>query len=300
MKFKRVNEFFVFTNREKKGIIILLCLILLLITADVLLPLFYPTKKYDFTKWEKQIDEYLALQEKVSQPVLNEMINIDPNQTDSEHLVQIGVPGKVAGNWEKYLKKGGRFRNKEDIQKIYGMTPELFNGIKMFIAISSDPGRIKRVSSTPDSGGKVNFLAERKILGERIYIPVDLNEADSARLENLPGIGPILASRIVRFRKILGGFHSLDQIHEVYGLRPENYLAASPYLFVEKEGYTKFNINFSTLAELGHHPYIGFRTAHRILDLRDRKGKFTAADELLSVMGEDSLRKLVPYLVFGP
>ena len=50
---------------------------------------------------------------------------------------------------------------------------------------------------------------------------LDLNAADSAALEATPYIGPVLAARICRFRNALGGFHAVEQLREVWGLKPE-------------------------------------------------------------------------------
>lgn len=47
---------------------------------------------------------------------------------------------------------------------------------------------------------------------------IDVNKADSAGFEKLYGIGPKLASRIVKYREWLGGFTHVEQVKEVYGI----------------------------------------------------------------------------------
>lgn len=307
VELRKIQELFIFTEKEKRGIIVLLCLIFLLIIIDILLPLINGESKYDFTAWEKEMDQYFASdqpQEIRNTPFFN------PSEVDSIKLARMGVPTRVAKNWCRYLEKGGIFKRKEDLKKIYGMTPELYNRLERFISIKEfkDEGnkvveKIREVENGFTKGGQNEnfyFVTGREIPQKKEIIPVNLNEADSAQLENLPGIGPVLAPRIIKFRKILGGYYSVEQLREIYGMRPENFLVVSPFLFVKEEGYQKFNINFSTLSELGRHPYIGYRTARRILDLRDKQGKFTGVMELSCLMGEDSLKKIAPYLVFGP
>lgn len=300
MKLKNLHEFFIFTGKEKRGILILLCLITLLIATDLLLPFLYRGSKFDFAPWKKEIDGYLASKDTVNYPNVKIAVSFNPNETDSGKLVKMGVPPRVAGNWGRYLKKGGRFKRKEELKKIYGMTPELYEELKLCVTFAPEQIKARKPAGRTDSVGRNISFAGRKNFQKKIYTPVNLNEADSAALENLPGIGPVLASRIIRYREILGGFYSIEQMHEVYGLRPENYLSVSPYLFVGQDGYRKFNVNFSTLSELGRHPYIGYHTARKILNLRDRKGKLIAAGELSGLMGNDSLKKVIPYLVFGP
>jgi DNA uptake protein ComE-like DNA-binding protein len=300
VELRRVRELFIFTEKEKRGIIILLCLIFLLTAADFLLPSIFGENRYDFTRWENEIDEYFASRDSIEPVDTMIILNFDPNEVDSVKLISKGVSARVARNWCKYLEAGGRFKRKEDLRKIYGMTSGLYNRLETNIRIPSEQGRIIKSTFGDNKASGSLLPAEKKISGKKTYEPVNLNEADSARLENLPGIGPVLAPRIIRFRKILGGFYSVAQLKEVYGMRPENYSMVSPYLFVKEGDCQKFNINFSTLSELGHHPYIGYRTARKILDLRDKRGKFMAAGELTCLMGGDSLKKVIPYLTFGP
>ena len=127
---------------------------------------------------------------------------------------------------------------------------------------------------------------------------LEINNTDSISLLKIPGIGPVLASRIIRYRNLLGGFYAVTQLNEVYGMNRENTPAVAACLTVNRSNLKIFNINFSTIQELGRHPYIGYRTARKLLRLRDKKGKFLSADDLSSVVAPDSLTRLTPYLKF--
>jgi competence protein ComEA len=59
--------------------------------------------------------------------------------------------------------------------------------------------------------------------------PVDLNTADAAALETLPGIGPALAARIVEFRETNGPFASVDDLLDVAGTSPRLVEELAPY-----------------------------------------------------------------------
>jgi len=85
----------------------------------------------------------------------------------------------------------------------------------------------------------------------------------------------------------------------VYGLREEHYASASPYLKVDAEGISKFDINFSSITELGRHPYIGFKSARKIIKLRGERGRYSSADDLTGILTSDSLTKVIPYLIFN-
>jgi len=126
----------------------------------------------------------------------------------------------------------------------------------------------------------------------------ELNSTDSLHLLDIPGIGPVFASRIIRYRNLLGGYYAVAQLKEVYGLKEDNFNAVSQYFTADESTLVRFNINFSTVRELGRHPYVGFRTAQKICKLRDKTGKFSSPDNLSPVMTGDSLKRLVPYLKF--
>lgn len=303
MKFKAIRELFHFTQKERYGIIALLCLIFILISINISLPYFINNKVVDTSKWENEVNEFLSHQNQQGQSVKpNGIVPFDPNRVTFNELTQLGLPIKVASNWIRYLGKGGRFKKKEDVGKIYGMTSVLFDQIDKFILLPKEV-KYNQPRTKQDAAINRNFdkrkndvIFERSILRNNVF---ELNKADSASLVKLPGIGPVLASRIIRYRNLLGGYYSVNQLHEVYGLREEHFTSASPHLNVEDEQYRKFNINFATLLELGRHPYIGFKAARKIVKVRDERGKYVSVEDLTGIIAGDSLKKLIPYLTFN-
>ena len=305
---KWIRELFSFSRNERTGIIGLLVVIFLLVIAGKLIPLLIPEEKTDFTKWEKEVRTFLMKGEtkESSAPRLNP-VSFNPNLIDSAGLARIGIPAKIAGHWLNYLNKGGRFRNKEGVRKIFGMTDEIYNQINSFIYIEAIPS-----SRKADEKKFVPFKETREYNKDTVVRPeyrkkaipeiasIELNIADSACLTAVPGIGSLLASRIIRYRNLLGGYYSVAQLKEVYGLRQENYSMMSPYFNVDRSVVKNFNINFSTIQELGHHPYVGYKTAKKLLRLRDIKGKFLVPGDLNPVITSDSLNRLSPYLKFSP
>jgi competence protein ComEA len=53
--------------------------------------------------------------------------------------------------------------------------------------------------------------------------PLDLNSATVGQLDALPGVGPVLAQRIVAWRDAHGGFRSVDDLRQVTGIGPSKY-----------------------------------------------------------------------------
>ena len=308
MNSRIIRELLTFTERERKGIIALLILIFIFTVVNILLPYFYKDRSVDISAWEKEVDEYLAHVEKEEKPSFPvKMVSFDPNTVSLNQLKSFGIPTRVGENWIKYIEKGGRFKRKEEVMKIYGMDSTMYSHLEDFLIIpEKEKGKVfvemnsydeKRTALIPKDSVYKKSSPDK--YPKKIITAVDVNLADSASLEQLPGIGPVFAARIVRYRKLLGGFHSVSQLHDVYGLGEENYQKALPYLNIDGGECQKFNINFSTIQELGRHPYVGYKTARKIIDVRDKKGKFVSVDNLSAVMSEDSLKKLAPYLSFG-
>ena len=64
---------------------------------------------------------------------------------------------------------------------------------------------------------------------------VNINRADAAHLEDLPGIGPVLAERIIAYREIRGGFDTAHEITAVPGIGEDTFRELAPYIIVESD-----------------------------------------------------------------
>lgn len=128
-----------------------------------------------------------------------------------------------------------------------------------------------------------------------------LNLADSAGWEHLPGIGPVLASRIVKYRDRLGGFHSPEQLREVYGIEDSVIERIIPLVQTGNEQLNKIDINQISLDELRRHPYLKWEFAKAIIRYREAHGKFQNADQLKEIwnLPIEVLEKIRPYLSFS-
>jgi len=132
-------------------------------------------------------------------------------------------------------------------------------------------------------------------------IVVDLNKCDSAALEALPGIGPVLSARIIRYRNLLGGYAVVNQLKEVYGLPEETYDLVSGSLKADPGDVRKININLADYRQLIRLPYFERYEVTAILKYRELKGKVEGIDELVEngVIDTGKVKKVKWYLEFG-
>ena len=112
----------------------------------------------------------------------------------------------------------------------------------------------------------------------------------------IPGIGPVRAKKIVDYRRSLGGFHSIAQVHEAYDL-PEH---LGDWVHISTPMVEKLYINKVSLSALRAHPYLTFYQARAIVELRKREGNIRSIRQLLFLdeFTEADIARLSPYLSF--
>ena len=219
----------------------------------------------------------------------------DPNTADSTLLLSLGLQPWQVRSIYRYRAKGGIYRQPSDFARLYGLTVKQYKELLPYIHISDEYkpaaevyGRTYAVKSGRDT------LRYPVKLQPGQYVTLD--DADTASLRKVPGIGRYYASRIVRYRNDLGGYVSVAQLSEIEGI-PE---AALSYFRVTGGAVRKLNLNRLTLNELKHHPYINFYQARRIIDYRRLKGPLHSIDDLrlLKDFSQRDIERLRPYVEF--
>ena len=127
---------------------------------------------------------------------------------------------------------------------------------------------------------------------------IELNTADTAELQRLWGIGPVLSARIVRYRDLLGGFTRKEQLREVYGLADSVYDRIAPRVTVDTTRLQHLDINTATYGQLLRHPYLDKHQVAAIVRLREKQGAFQSLDDLhqIPIIEQETYTKITPYL----
>lgn len=299
---KYLAEYFSFTRKERTGIITVLVLILLLIFLPFLFAYFIPKKKYDHSRFEKEIaalkikqpdsstgrysngDEnnyppYYQPSEKryYSNAPKGELFYFDPNTLPVEGWKKLGIKEKTANTIQNYISKGGRFNKAEDIGKIWGLRKDEVERLLPYVRIE------KRTEEkyTATANTTIIKTADKTVYTKSI---VDINTADTSALIALPGIGSKLANRIIAFRDKLGGFYSVDQVAETYALPDSTFQKIKDMLFISNPVVRQININTATIEELKIHPYIRYTIANAIVQYRSQHGNFAAVSDLKNIL----------------
>ena len=319
---KKILPYFQYTKKERTGILALVIIVLLL----WIIPYFFSggpalIGKTEIKVINASVDSLKARnnesntnewREKRNFPLTNikssrartfELFLFDPNFTGNDEWEKLGLNSKTIRTIQNYLNKGGRFRKADDLQKVYGLKQSDYIRLRPFVRIKSTSEATandstfkfrKNIPATNSYVKSFNKASEASI--------VNINTAGVEIWEQLPGIGQKIAARILLFREKLGGFHSVEQVGETFGISPELFITIKPKLVVSGEAeLRKININSSGLNDLKQHPYIGYKLASLIISYREQHGAYSKIDDLLQIPVLDALKwpKLSPYLTTG-
>lgn len=302
---KFVRDYLSFTRNQRKGLFILGGLFLLCKTVPLLFPFFTTSEEKDSTDFDSAVTDFLARQKALSteaDSALQEPIQLfyfDPNTLSPEDWKKLGIASRTATTIQHYLEAGGRFYKKEDLQKIYGLSKKEYKRLAPYIRIRppEKPTPVAAAESPSSAGTSILNVPASEPAKEPLQI--DINKADSARWRELYGIGPVLSARIIKFRKALGGFYTIEQIREVYGLPDSTFRSIRKQLNLSTVSLRKLNINRASVDKLKSHPYISFRLAAAIKAFREMHGPFDSLPQLknLQLVDDEIYRKLAPYLI---
>lgn len=236
----------------------------------------------------------------VAEPLLKKF---DPNISTVDELISLGLSDKQANTLNNYRLSGGIFRSPEDFRKIYGISPALADMLIPYIEINRhQPVQAAARQKGGESRDMDNMGDGNSFTGEEAMVInhtlIELNSADSGRLVILRGIGPVLSSRIIKYRSLLGGFVSASQLGEVYGIDSSLVMSLSGYLEVDTSLLVKIDLNRAGYGELIRHPYITKEQTGMILRYRSLAGEFSSPGQLLinRIFSEEEYRRLKPYL----
>jgi len=231
---------------------------------------------------------------KESTPIHINLAPFDPNTASAEELQQLGLSKKTSATFINFRNKGGKFYKKEDVKKIYGISESQYQELAPFINI---PKRIVAENNTPTTFDNSTQRIETPEVNIRKPIQIDINQASPEDWQKLYGIGPSYANRITNYRSKLGGFSSIQQVAETYGIpdstfqKIEAFLTPSPIL-------QQIRINACDAKTLSKHPYIKYQLANNIIAYRKQHGAYKTIEDLQNIgsLDKETFNRIKPYL----
>jgi DNA uptake protein ComE-like DNA-binding protein len=205
----------------------------------------------------------------------------------------------------KYRAKGGRYRKAEDMKRLYGMTDSMYQALLPYIQIDTVAIKQYRDSIYRSRIDTVQTDSLPRYVSLKRDTILNLRTADTTELKLIRGIGSYRAQQIVRYRKQLGGFTSVEQLYDIKALKPllSDTLSADSLLahfWLDSIIVDPLPVNSASLERLQRHPYLSFEQAKAIYELRRRKSRLTSIEPLqrLECFTPDELQRIEPYLSF--
>jgi competence ComEA-like helix-hairpin-helix protein len=235
-----LKGYLTFSKKERNAVFILMIVLAIIIA----LPLFVPSRKLQISideNLQAQLDKYSQQRPQYSyasydsvppSDTINQkniqvkLFQFDPNTLDEQGFKQLGLSDKVIHTIINYRNKGGYFKSPNDIKRIYGLS-------------NADAERlipyIKIVSTNKNNNYKndVKQIDRAASSNTNYYHEININSATAEEWKTLPGIGDIIANRIVKFRNSMGGFKSVDVVKKTYGLSDSTFTLIRPYLILK-------------------------------------------------------------------
>lgn len=305
-----IKDFFHFNRSERRGTISLLVIIVGVIIFKELLIYANPDpilstvnidslqQVVELHQREKVEENHEIIEENVNKFHSLQLVEFNPNNLSIETWQKFGLSKKQAETIKNYEEKGGVFRIKTDVQKMYTVSNALYAKLEPYILLPDSFVKQDYNESLKKREPKAAYETWKK--EKRVYPKVLINTADTSEFKKLYGIGDYYALKIVEYRESLGGFVSKDQLKEIWGLKPETLVHIDTQLVYNSVPIRKININTASVDELKAHPYIFWKVANSIVNYREQHGNYMDLNTIKkSVLISDSLfLQLKPYLKY--
>ncbi len=305
-----------FTDQQYRGLLILLPIAIVLVAIAVALELLPDAEQIEVADLPARQEVKEMNEAEVEEVVFKEF---DPNKFSYEELREAGLSKEVAVGVVRWRSYGKVYRVKEDMALVSGMTDSLYVVLKPYIVIdpsvAAKPKEYERKERAEYSAEKpqseqsqlpkTDSLSKPKPAKEEPSFAhseplVELNSADTTALISVRGIGSKSAAEIVKYRDLLGGYHSVEQISELKCVTEQNYEKILQQIYCDSCEIRKIDINFAAPKVIARHPYVSAAALRKIIKQRQLKGGWSRIEEMVedNILSEDEAKRLAPYLWF--
>jgi DNA uptake protein ComE-like DNA-binding protein len=272
-----VKSFLSYTTSQRSGIFILL-------TVTVILQSFAffvrDTNTKEPSDPEKQ--QWLSLQKQIDAVKVEKLAKIkkvypfNPNFISDYKGYQLGMSVEEIDRLHQFRKTNRYVNSAKEFQGVTLVSDSLLKVIAPYFKFPEWVGRKKEFKTYP----KQTFDKKEKL------VVLDINQATQEDLKKVYGIGEALSLRILKEKEKLGGFVSMEQMQDIWGLSPEviENLNKSFKISVQPD-INKLPINKASIKELMQFPYFKYSLAKAIVTYRSMNGDIKNIEDLAKVKG---------------
>lgn len=292
MKKNPFKDFFYFSKGDRRAIVALGCIAVFAIGVVMMVDAW--TGKEKDTRTVENVAVDMEEKEERGEVVLQ---TFDPNTVDSLTLIHFGLKPWKVKNFLHYRAAGKVFRSAEDLGDTYGWTPEDVERVASYVRVGKQYEKKEKTREERKQWEKKEEKLEHTSNKFQSLTKVDVNTADTAMLRRIPGVGAKISDAIVRYRKRLGGFHSVEQLLDIKIVSPELLdwmeVSSSPNL-------QKLNLNKASFQALNNHPYISYEQTKALLQYIRLYGNVKDEETLLAtgIFTKEEVEKLKPYIAY--
>ncbi len=267
---KSLKPHFVFTKQQQRGAFFLI-LIIVVLQGLIFLIDFHPKPKLS----DKQQEQLLLFNKEIdSLKVVREQnkstFKYNPNYISEYSAYVLNLPTNVVVKIKAYRSKGEYITTLAEFKKVSELPDTTVKRIANLLKFSKNNYKIPP---------KKSAIAKQVQLTKE-----DLNKVTIQQLKKFNGIGDKLSARIIKFRTLLGGFLIDNQLYDVYGLDSTIVKTVlKKYTVQTLPKIQKISINNATKAQLATIPYINYKLASKIVNLRNELGGFSSFQELTKI-----------------
>jgi DNA uptake protein ComE-like DNA-binding protein len=279
MNFKTLRSFFNFTREQRTGIFVLFAIIILLQMIYFFADFGFETKEYpDKQKWlslQSEIDSMKTESEKESP----KMYLFNPNFITDYKGYKLGMSVEEIDRLLVFRKENKYVNSPKEFQNVTKISDSLLNVIAPYFKFPdwvNNKKEFKEYNKYPNKA----FAKKEKI------IIIDINQATKEDLIKIYGIGEAISLRILKQKENLGGFVSMEQMKDVWGLSPEVIENLNSHFKVSVlPNIKKIDVNNASLKELSQFYYFRYALAKEIVTYRSMRGNINNIEDLTKIKG---------------
>lgn len=279
INFKAVSHYFKFTSQQRTGIFLLLAIIVIVQVVYFFISFSIPEKSYS-----QEEQQWVSLQSDIDslkqekQNTVAKVYTFNPNFISDYKGYKLGMSVQEIDRLLAFRKENKYVNSAKEFQEVTKISDSLLNVISPLFKF---PDWIQNKKSFKTD--KPEYVHKEYSKKEKVVL-LDINEASQEDLMKIFGIGEALSLRILKQKEILGGFISMEQMKDVWGLSPEVLFELNTHFKIfNVPNFKKIAVNDASLKELAQFPYFRYALAKQIITYRSMNGNFKNIEDLAKI-----------------